>query len=163
MATSTDYCVAADVEALLQTVTFSTTTKPTLAQVNTWITDESNTLDGYLKAAGFKVPFSSTTHAKAFKWAKQTVALIVASLAESAQFRQAASPNKSTRAKDFLDRYYIRLMGVLGRDPRTGQPAKGGRMILLDDAEIEVGATVPRSWGQDEGEVTWEFESGMEH
>jgi hypothetical protein len=76
------YCTAADVGALtpryLATGVFSTTTRPTLAQVEAWIDQVSGVLNLALSTVGFTVPI---TQADALLACKGVVAGFVADLA----------------------------------------------------------------------------------
>lgn len=50
------YCDSDDVQRLIPNRRFDTSSKPTLAQVNSLITDVSNRIDAALRGAGFSVP-----------------------------------------------------------------------------------------------------------
>jgi hypothetical protein len=66
---ATPYCAAVDVQAEIQTTAFTTTTKPTLAQVEAFCSEVSADMDAKFQAIGAVLPFDNT---EVLAWCKLT-------------------------------------------------------------------------------------------
>jgi len=101
------YAVAADVQAINQQRTYTTTTKPTLAQVIDFITDSFWEINGLLDAQGYTVPVA-TTATKASLILQRINALGGAVLAEEAAY-SVGMGNENARTVSMREQYEKRL------------------------------------------------------
>ena len=101
------YCSSSDVAALCKNLTsggsdFTTSTSPTLAQVNTWISAGSSLFDATLAGMGFgTIPATSV----AYDLATQVNASFAAYRAERSRSNPRTAPGEKGRAEQLKDDY----------------------------------------------------------
>jgi hypothetical protein len=108
------YCLIADVSGLLAQRTFSATTKPTITQVNTFISDIAAEIDTALLSRGLTAP--ATTPTDFVTHLKQVNAMGAAALAEQAMFPEAGGMGSTPNSKRLWEMYQAALK-ALKADP----------------------------------------------
>lgn len=113
------YASASDVAALCQNVlgaddTFSTSTCPTLAQVNRWLTSGCAVLETRLQAQGYSVPPGSTT--SIYEALKDLNTLYAVTRVEMVRTNPVFGPGQRTRGQVFREMFWEELKELLSTD-----------------------------------------------
>ena len=113
------YAVIGDIQARLPGRPISATSKPTQAQIETWITDAENQLNGALAAEGLPAPYTAAT---AVSQLKAWVCEYVEGLVRQAHASGSGDGNNVDGAK-LIEHWFGRL------DDISRNPSKwGGRL-----------------------------------
>ena len=131
---TTGYCEVGDVQRLLQ-VTYSTTTKPTTTQVESFITERFEILNGALDAAGYGTPVA-TSCTKASRILKAINLKGAGADADAARHTPGATGavGESPRAKSLLTEFMDALK-MLQRGTLSLIDAPKGDAVLRDIGE----------------------------
>jgi hypothetical protein len=144
------YCSASDISSLTKNLlgssgSFDSSTCPTVAQVNAWITSGCGVIESTLAGAKYSVPVASGT--AAYDWLRNLNALYGAAWAEMSRTNVTLEPNQRTRGQVFLEEFWSQLekltkgdltLAGLGRTSQ-GKLYVGG--ISISDKQLREGNT----------------------
>jgi len=127
------YCSASDVSAICLGLLggeegFSTSTSPTLDQVNRWITSGCAVIETRLQGAGYSVPPGSTT--SIYEALKDLNALYSAARAEMSRINAVLAPGMRTRGQLFRRMFWEELAEVLSMDLTQAGMSKASTAVL---------------------------------
>jgi len=113
------FCSASDIAALCQNIlnvedNFSTSTSPTLTEVNVWLSSGCSILETRLAAAGYSVPVATTS--RAYDWLKQLNTFYGVAMAEWSRTNVITGPGERTRGQRFEEMFWNGLDTFLKSD-----------------------------------------------
>jgi hypothetical protein len=128
------YAAASDVAALCRNLlgsasTFLTTTSPTLASVNTWLSSGCSVIESYLSARGYSTPVAVGTVARAMVTDLNT--LYAAARAEMSRANVVLGPGERTRGQVFDEMFRRQLTELLTMDLTIAGIARSNAGILF--------------------------------
>jgi hypothetical protein len=113
------YCAASDVGILTQNIlggepTYSTSTSPNIAAVNSWVTTGCAVIDTHLGGAGYAIPVASGT--AAFGMLTRCNALFAAARVEESRTNITLGPGERTRGVIFDEHFQRCIESLLKMD-----------------------------------------------
>lgn len=114
--------------------TYDTTSRPTLAQVGSYIAPVSAKMDAVFVGAGITVPVTTSATHPAGLYVKYIAALGVAGFAEESAF-MGGNKNESDHAKSLLDRFYSEL-DMIASNPKMLSGLISGVISRMDSYEL---------------------------
>jgi len=113
---------------------YDTSSRPTLAQVGSYIAPVSAKMDSVFVGAGISVPVTTSATHPAGLYAKYVAALGVAGFAEESAF-MGGNKNESDHSKSLLDRFYAELK-LIAINPKMITGLTTGVLSRMDSYEI---------------------------
>lgn len=119
---------------------FSTSSCPTLSNVQTWLSSGCAVIEGYLSGHRYSMPVAST--AGAYSWLTNLNTLYAAAMAQSSRQSATIMPGERTVGRVYMDQFWSELKILAGLDLTTmgvtrstvGKLYAGG--ISLSDKEL---------------------------
>lgn len=156
------YSSASSVAALTRNLTgnkqYSTSTHPTITEVNSWLSSGCAIIESTLAGCDYSVPVTGGT--AAYDWLGQLNTLYAAAWAEMSRSNATLEPNQRTRGQIFLEEFWNQLDKICDGDLTLvglSHSSAGRGVIYAGGTE----RSVKQVWEQDSGRVKPRISRGM--